>query len=126
MIEAALGPGKEPLEWRGPIELLVGRATSLEVVDADLGGRVHGPSGLGVQRRDVTGRALGLALEQGLASGGRGGVERILRRLRRGNRELVEMERRQLGRDEIGGVAHVAQTRARRYRELVGIVEPRV
>src|SRR5512142_1788664 len=46
VIEAALGVREQALERRRAIAL-VGRALRLEVVDADLGGGVHVPTGLG-------------------------------------------------------------------------------
>ena len=55
-------------------------------------------------------------------------VERliVLRRLRGGNRELVEVERGQLRSDQIGIVAHVRRACFGRHWELCWIIEPRI
>ena len=65
MIEAALLVCPESLQRRGSITF-VGRALGLKIVDADLCGRVHVPTGLGEDRRHVTRRALRLAVEHDL------------------------------------------------------------
>src|SRR5688572_18720129 len=85
---------EEPAQRRGPVELLVGGAAGLEIVDADLVRGVHRPTRLRVKGRHVARRALRLAVEGRFAALGRRLVERVLRRLRCRDGELVEMERR--------------------------------
>src|SRR5438045_726930 len=63
VVEAALRPHEQALERRRPVEVLVGRAARLEVVDADLLRPVHRPAGLREERRHVAARALRLSLE---------------------------------------------------------------
>ena len=61
-----------------------------------------------------------------LPARGRGRVEDAGRRLRRGKRELVEVERRELRRDQVGLVARRCPKPALgRDRELLRVVEPR-
>src|SRR5436309_8234990 len=98
VVEATLLPYEEPFERCRPVELLVGRAAGLEVVDPHLGGGVHGPAGLGEKRRHVTAGALRLAVEYGLAAARPRRVERACLGLGGGDRQLVEMQSRQLRR----------------------------
>jgi hypothetical protein len=50
VVEAAFLPYEKALEGCRPIELLVGRAASLEVADPHLGRGVHGPARPGEER----------------------------------------------------------------------------
>src|SRR5262249_28388909 len=84
------------------------------------------PPRLGVDRRYVAGRALRLTGEDGFAARGGGLVEAALRRRRSRYRELVDLERRKLRRDEIGVGPDMAEAGARRDRELRRVVEARV
>src|SRR2546428_3695485 len=63
--EAALlrGALSQTAERRGPVAP-IGRAIGLERIDSDLGGRVHIPTRLGVERRDVGGGATRAAHEK--------------------------------------------------------------
>jgi hypothetical protein len=64
----------------------------------------------GEKRRDVAGRALGRAVEDGLAALGRGLIERPFRGMRRWQGELVELQRSQLACHEIRIVPQVVVT----------------
>src|SRR5262249_51709317 len=101
VIEAAPGMCEQTLErWRSIP--LVGCAIGLEGIDADLGRRVHVPAWLSVEWRHVTGAAASRAFEEGLATCGCGRIEARCGRCGRDNRELVEVQCRELRRDEIG------------------------
>src|SRR5215212_7006710 len=67
VIEAALLPHEQAAQGRGAIHA-VRRAPGLEVVDADLLGRVHAPSRFGEDRRNVAARARAFACEEHLAA----------------------------------------------------------
>src|SRR4029450_9156433 len=73
VVEASLLLCEEALERRRSVELLVRRTAGLEVVDADLLGRVHVPPRLGEERGDVAGGGPVLAFETGVP-GARPGV----------------------------------------------------
>src|SRR3954449_4400440 len=105
VIEAALQPREQSTERRRAIAL-VRRALRLEVVDANLGRLVEVPARLGEQRLDVAARASRAAGEDLLACFGRAWIKAAGRRTRRIERELVELQRRQLRRDEIVFRAH--------------------
>jgi hypothetical protein len=67
----------------------------LKVVDTYISGRVRVPAGFRVQGRNVAAGALRLSPEEGSALDG-GGVERSDRRLRCWDRELIDVQRREL------------------------------
>src|SRR5262249_49786986 len=117
VVEAALLVRPEALERRRAVAL-VWRALRLEVVDPDLFGGVHVPTGLRVERRHVAARAVRAAPEQLLAARGGRTIEAAARGPRRGERQLVEVKRRELGRDAVLVVAHVAEPVGRGQREL--------
>src|SRR6476620_8129140 len=91
VIEAALLPREQAAQGCGSIPL-IGRAAGLEVVDADLGGGVHVPTGLREERRHVAARAAGVAVEDGLRSFRGRSVERRGRWFWRRKRELKEVQ----------------------------------
>src|SRR6202795_2076822 len=106
VIEAALLVCPQTAERRRAVR--VGRRTiRLERVHADLRGRVEVVAGLRVEWRDVAGRAARLALEEGPAAFEGSCVEGPRGRLRRGDRELVEVQGGQLGGDLVGRAARV-------------------
>ena len=127
MIEAALRVGEQPVQRRRPIPP-VGRTLRLEVVDADLGRRVHVPAWLRQQRSRVAADALGLALEQLRAAGGGHLVEAVRRRGRRGQRQLIGVQPRQLrGHPVLLGRHHdVPESVLGGDRESNRVVEPRI
>src|SRR5450759_4081340 len=69
---------------------------------------------------------LRLAFENLLAALSRFFIEAPLRRLRRRNAKLVELQSGKLRRDQIRGVSDVAKTRCRSHGELSEIIEPRI
>jgi hypothetical protein len=74
----------------------LGRGTvSLKVVDTYISGRVRVPAGFRVQGRHLAAGALRLPAEEGSALDD-GGVERSDRRLRCWDRELIDVQRREL------------------------------
>ena len=88
---------------------------------------VHRPARLGVERRHVAARALRLAVEDAPPALRRRRVERALRRRRRRDRELVEVQRGELRRDQIASVPHVVEARSRAATgNCVGSSRPRV
>src|SRR5215216_993867 len=87
MIEAALRPREQAAERRRAI-LLLGRSIRLKIIDADFVGGMHRPAWLAEQRGDMAADTLGLLLKHELAAIRGVMVERILRRLRRRNRQL--------------------------------------
>src|SRR4051794_9492381 len=93
VVEAALRVRPQPAQRGGAVHP-GRRALGLEIVGADLRRPVQVPTALRELRRDVAGRALALAVEDRLAAPRRGRVEAALRRLRRLQRHLVEVQRR--------------------------------
>src|SRR5438067_7431849 len=87
---------------------------------------MHVVSRLGVQRRDVAGRALRLSLEDGLAPGGRRLVEGIRGRSRRRDSQLVEVEGGELRRHAVVLGALMTEARPRRDGKLLPVVQARV
>src|SRR5215208_6442583 len=69
VIETPLGTDEEAAK-RGRSIMVVGRAAGLEIVDPDLLGGMHRPSGLRVEWRHMTGTALRLPFKNGLTPGG--------------------------------------------------------
>src|SRR5579859_1853167 len=96
MIEPA-GAVKQPARERGRAIPVVRRAARLEVVDAHLLSRMQVPTGLGERRRHMAGGALALTVEDNLAARRGDRIERARWRRGRGQRELVEVQGRQLG-----------------------------
>src|SRR5439155_24533936 len=85
--------------------------------------RVQVPARLGKDRWHVAGRAARSPVEDGCSTLGRGPIERSIRGGRRRDRELVEVQRRQLRRNEIGIAARVAEAGAGSDGVLLGVVE---
>src|SRR5438105_12963337 len=65
VVEAALGVREQAAQRRRPVSL-VRRPLRLEVVDPDLGGGVHVPAGIRIERWHVAGRAFRRVLEERL------------------------------------------------------------
>src|SRR3954451_5558773 len=86
---------------------------------------MHVEPRLGERRLDVAVRAPALALEEALATPGGAPVETAPRGLGRRQRELVELQRRQLGGDAVTPAAGVAHAVARGDRGLLPVVEAR-
>src|SRR4051812_33302791 len=95
VIESALQVRKQGSDRRGAI-FQVRRPVRLEAVDADLGGAMHVPTGIGPQGFDVAVVALGGAAEKLVAPIGRRLVEAARWWLRRSDGELIELKRREL------------------------------
>ena len=74
----------------------------------------------------MAGSAIRLPFEQHLATCRRCLIEAVRRRVRRGDRELVGMQSRQLARDQVWAVPYVAKSCRRGDRELVRIVQTRI
>lgn len=79
---------------RGRAVASVRRSIRLKIVNPDLRALVGVPAGFGEERRDMTRRALRLAVERGLAARGRHRIERAGLRLRNRQRLLIEVQRR--------------------------------
>src|SRR3989442_14886675 len=97
--EAALlrGALSQTAERRGPVAP-IGRAIGLERIDSDLGGRVHIPTRLGVERRGGGGGATGAGEEEGPTPGRGRPVGRNPRRaLRRGGQRVKKKPPRARG-----------------------------
>src|SRR5262249_21323169 len=108
---------------------VIRRAVGLEAVDLDVARRVRVPSGLGPERLVMAAIAIGLAAEEPGARLGRLGVEVDAGpRLQRRQRELIELERRQLGGHliAVGVDGDVTEPGGSRDRELLGVVEARI
>src|SRR5262249_10437786 len=123
VVEAARQVGPKTLE-RSRAVPPVRRPHRLEVVDSDLAGSVHVPSGLGVEGWYVAPGAVGLAVEEELAALGGRAVETSARSRRRGERQLVEVKRGELGGDEVFVVADVSESVGGGHGELPRVVEP--
>src|SRR5262245_6112279 len=95
---------------RGAITL-IRRAVRLEAVDADFLRGVHVPTRLGEERRDVTGRAPRLVVEQRRATHRGLAIEAPARRLRRFERKLVEVQCAECGRDQVALRGDVTEAR---------------
>src|SRR5262245_56630009 len=105
MVEPAPQPREQATEWRRPVAV-IRRPASLEVVDTDLLRGMYVPARLREERRYVAARTGPLAVEDGLATLGGLGVEAALRRRGCRDGELVEVQGRQLRRDEVGRATH--------------------
>src|SRR5262245_8661163 len=120
-------------EYAGKIRGLVdviGRAVGLEAVDPDGCRSVQIPAGFGPQRLNVTVITLRFSAKQRVASVRRRRVEVLSGlRFRRGNRKLIELQRREPLGNEIFvrvDVREVSEIVRRRNRELIRIVQPRI
>jgi len=87
---------------------------------------MHVPSGLGEQRRNVATRALGLTFKNLLASFGSLLVNAALGQGRSNKPKLIEMERSEFRRHQVGIVPYVCETVLRRDRELLHVVQSRI
>src|SRR6185369_16867384 len=87
---------------------------------------MHVPPWFAEDRRHVTRRTLRWSVEHSLTARGCRSVETSRRRSGRRYRELIEVKRRQLRRDQIRIAAHVAKTCTRRDRKLGCIIETRI
>src|SRR3954453_2978716 len=87
---------------------------------------MHVPTGLRVQGWNVALGALRGSAEERLPACGSRGIEGAGCSPRRGERELVQMEPRELRGHEVRRIRRVPQLRTRSNGELVRIVEPRI
>ena len=101
------------------------RSHGLEVVDADLLRGMKIPARLGENRRHVAGRAVGLAVERAspLSAAAPSKVPPVAGGWQR---QLIEVERRQLGGDPVFLVLLVSLPGSCSDRVLLGIIEPRI
>jgi hypothetical protein len=104
----------------------VRRTHGLEIVDPDFIGLVQIPSRFREQRRHMALRAGRLAVENLLSIGSGGPVKAAGRSLRRRQGQLIEMERRQFGRDAIIRAGLVTLFGSRRDRVFRRIIKARV
>ena len=125
VIETALRAHEQARERRRAVHP-VGRAARLEIVDADLGGTMHRPSRLAEERRHVARRATPASFEDRLPARGRGRIERPGFRFRRRDRELVVVQARELGGDEVLRGARVPRSGFRGHRIFRRVVQPRI
>ena len=107
---------------------LVRRALGLEVVDADLLRGVQVPARLRVERRHVARGAARLSRRRAPAPRSAAAASKLAaRRLGARQRELIEMERRQLRRDQIARRCARCRSRSRAaIGELCRVVEARI
>src|SRR5262249_60695023 len=80
----------------------------------------------GEQRRNVAGRALSLPVEQCLPSSSRIFVETAIRRRRRLQGKLIEVEGAKLWSHQVWIVSYISEAVACSDRELHRVVEPRI
>ena len=99
VIEATFKVGRNGSDRRCAIAH-IGAAISLEAVNANFAGLMKVPAGVAPQRLDVTAVASGLAAEERVSAGSSGFVE-FHRWIRRGNRELIELQSGELWGDQI-------------------------
>jgi hypothetical protein len=125
MIKTALGMGEQTPQGCRAIAP-IGRTIRLEIIDADLLGRVHAPTWFGEERRHMAGGAFAGTIEHLLPTLSRLGIEASLLRLRRGHGELVEVESGELGGDQIVFGLHMAEFGLGGHRELILVVQPRI
>src|SRR5437762_4668208 len=97
-------------------------AVRLEVVDADLAALMQVPARLRPSWLGVAAGAVGFPAEQLVTAFGRVLVEAALRRSWRGNRQLIEMQRRKLGADQVNIVVHMPKVVGSCDRILLRIV----
>ena len=110
VIEAAFGMCPQTVERSGAIPT-VRRAIGLKIVNADIRSQVHVPSRLGRQRLDMATAALAFAIENFFAARGSRMIKASFWRRRSRQRELIEMQSRQLGRDLVIGIGYVPKSR---------------
>ena len=87
---------------------------------------MHVPAGLGEKRWNMARRTPRRTIEQRLAALRSFLVEASFPRFGRRNSELIELQRAQLGGDQVGIIADVAEPVRRRDGKAHGIVEARV
>src|SRR6202011_3496511 len=109
MIEAAPGMCPQAIQRRGAIAA-VRRAAGLKIVNANVGRQMHVPSRLRHQRLHMAAAALSFTIEGRLAACGCRAIKAACRRCRRRERKLIEMERREFGRDLVVSVGDVPET----------------
>src|SRR4030095_11789561 len=122
VIEPALLMSPKPLERRSTI-CFIGRAFRLEIIYADFRRFVHIPTRFGKQRWNVTRRASCFAVEQRLPAHRSRFIEAILWWRWRRNGQLVEMKRRQFGRDKVGRSSDITKSILSSDRKLLRIVQ---
>src|SRR5919198_4835336 len=118
VVEAALHLGDDPAQRRRPVAERRG-AVGLEVVDADLLAGVEVPAGVAELRRHVAARAASLAVEDRLAASRGGAVDAL--GVRHRQRELVQVERRELRGDQVARMADVGEAGPGSDRELLRV-----
>jgi len=123
VVEASLLVRPEASQRRCPVSF-VRRALGLEIVNPDLGWRVHIPTGLGKQRRHMAGGALRFAVEDRLPTRSRATVKAACWRRGRRYRELIKVKRGELRGDQVRGIPHITEAVCRGYRKLSGVVQP--
>src|SRR2546423_1500370 len=101
----------------------VRRTVRLELVYANLRGLVRVPPRLGEERRDVTLRAGGFPTEERFAAGGCRAVETARGRRRRGDSELIELQRGEFRGRHVRAASFVAEACLRRNRIFLRVVE---
>src|SRR5438445_9928911 len=125
MVETALLVRKQSLQRSGSVAL-VGCAICVESIYADFSRLMQIPSRFGEEGWNVAGSTLAFGFKNCLAARRCAGVKASLRRFRSRDCELVKMERRQLGRDQIRLVVEMSKLVLCRHGILLRIVEPRI
>src|SRR6185312_14607144 len=121
VVEAALLMRPQSVKRSGAITV-IRRAAGLEVINANLGSSVHVPARFSVERRNVAGAALGFAVEECFAARRGCRIKAALWRRRCSNIQLIDMQRAELGSDQVDIIVNVAKSSLRGHREFAGII----
>src|SRR5215469_12530348 len=84
---------------------------------------MHVPAWLRGKRRHMTVTAPSFAIEELLSQLGGLMIKTVVGRNRRGDRQLIEMQGREFGGDQVWGVPHITKPRFRGHGKLRRIVE---
>src|SRR5215813_7510332 len=103
---------------------MVGCPIGLKVVDANLTAFVEIPAGLGTGWLGVAGSALGFAAEEFVAAFRRSFIKTPFGWFRGWDRQLIKMQRGELGRDQVNIVVHVTESIPGSNRKLRSVVQP--
>src|SRR5512142_2608917 len=123
MVETAFCMGPEPRKRRCA-RAMIRCAVCLEIINTHFRSGMEIPSRFRPDLLNITSAALGLATEKFVPAFRRLLVETAFRWCRRGNRHLIEVERRQFCRDQIVRAPHVSKARLRCDGKLRRIIQP--
>src|ERR1051326_3988974 len=97
VVKTALAVREQAAQRSGTVTLFAGTAFGLKIVYADFLGRMQVPARLGEQGRNVASGTLCFGIEKLLSPAGCRAVKAVCRGSRRRQRQLIVLQRRELG-----------------------------